>query len=777
MLENKIKILFITIALFSLVNAQDSYWDKSDKPEGGIVYSSLVKNDTIIIGTQGGVYLSENLGNVWKPIGLNSFEVWDVEYCSDYIVAISSNGCYRKKLVDSEWEKIKNGRYQTLATKDSLIYLGSEYEGVLRSNNCGESWEQINNGIDNLDIDKIYITESNVLLASAAGTSGSGVFRSLDFGNSWSRIDPDQFAWNFEGVSEVNNVLYAFDFNNYAKVYKSTDNGATWFLPSGSSAPSDIINSIYADSDGLYVSVLHYGFFMSNDEGVSWSNRNNGLQNFTISEISGNTSQLFLSTFDGFYKTEKAYINWKRNMNGISNIHIYSISQNSDYLFVGTYGSGLFRADKNLENWQKMNIGQNYKYVSSVLALDEAVFVLISSWTGNWYQELYVSFNNGVSWSKLNPNLDSAELETIVGNKNVQFIGSGNGVYRSTNLGNSWIQMSNGMPDNINSSSIAVYDSVVIVTNGTSGIYRSENLGENWSYNIVPQLFSGNAVSVSSSGDFYLGSSSVNELFKSTDFGETWTKVNIPLYNSSVTTISISDSMIYVGLSNDGVLKSLDGGESWTENNIGLFSKNVNCLSDKNNHVFVGTNSGLYHEIGSQITPIVDYPNIINQEHLYLHWRKSPNISSYRVQISIDSLFQTVLVNQVINDTSYFVNSLNYMTTYYWRISTVTQYWDNKFSEFQKIVVSNPVNYKLHQNYPNPFNNETNIRVDVPYNSEIKLILYNSLGKRIKVIKSSVVLAGSHYYKLSSNNLASGIYFVRLVTKSYSKTIKIVVLR
>lgn len=777
MLKTSMRLSVAFILLFISIYAQDYYWEKSDKPEGGVIYSLLVRSDTLIIGSKGGVYISENSGETWSPIGLHSFEVWDVESCGDYIVAISSDGCYRKKLNDTDWEKIRDGRYQALSTKDSLIYLGSGYEGIFRSKNYGQNWEQINNGIDNRDIEEIYFTSSNVLLASAAGTSGSGVFRSLDLGDSWLRIDPYQFAWNFHGISEVNNVLYAFDFNNNAEVYKSTDNGLSWFLPSGSSAPSDIINTIYADSDGLYVGIYHYGFFRSNNEGVSWSKNNNGLQNLTLSEIVGNSASLFLATFDGFYKSDKNGINWKRYMHGISDVNVYSLSQNSKYLFVGTSGSGLFRVTKDLSVWEEMNLGTNNKFITSILAIENTVLVLVSSWTNHYYEELYVSTNNGASWQKLNPNLDSAQLETIIGNKDVQFIGSGYGVFRSTNYGNSWVKMSNGIPSNINSSSIAVYESVIIVTNGTSGIYRSDDLGKSWTYNSVPDLFSGKAVSVSSDGVFYLGSGSVNRLFKSDDFGKTWSKLNNPLYNSAVNSIAIDSDMIFIGLSRDGIITSSDGGKSWMENNLGLMNENVNCVSILGAHGFVGTSSGLCKLVSSAITPISNNTNELNKNSVLLRWQKSPGINQYHLQVSKDSLFRSVLIDQMLSDTSYSSHNLDYMTTYYWRVSTVTDYWDNKYSATQKLIISNPINYEFYNNYPNPFNNETNIRIDVPYKSEIKVILYNVLGEKVKIIINKFVEAGSHYYKIASDNLASGIYFIRLIGQNYSKTKKAVLLR
>lgn len=757
--------------------AQDSFWEKTDGPNGGVIYSILNQNDTLYISGKSGVFISYDLGVSWSSIGLESYSVYELVSCNNYLIVNASGGCYRKKITETDWIKVINGNFQTIVAKDSMVYLGSGYDGVYRSNDCGQNWEQINNGIDNRDIEKIYITASNVVLASAAGTSGSAIFRSLDFGDSWTRIDPYLYAWNFQGITELNNILYGYDFVNNAKVYKSTDDGLTWVLPSNSSAPSDRINSIYADNDGIYVSVDHYGFFRSYNEGASWSKINYGLQNLTITDIKGNKDELFLATFDGFYKSTKSSMNWKRHMDGINNLEIYSISQNADYVFVGSSGSGLFRAKKDLSNWEVMNLGNNNKFITSVLAFENNVFVLVSSWSNHYYQELYVSSNNGTSWKKLNPNFDSAQLKTIVGNNNVLFIGSGYGVFRSTNMGNSWEKMLNGMPYNVNSTSIAVYDSVVIVTNGTSDIYRSENLGASWNSNYVEDLNSGTTVEVSEDGNFYLGSGSINRLFKSEDSGKTWNKLNNHLYNSAVNSISIKGSKIYCGLSNDGVLKSSDGGASWTQNNSGLVSKQVKCISVFDNEIIVGTKSGLYYETTSEINPIVDYPEQLTNNYLVLRWKRSHNIDLYRIQVSTDPYCQTTFVDQVVNDTSFALQSLDFMTTYYWRISTVTDIWDNKFSAIQKIVVTNPNNYKLYNNYPNPFNNETNIRVDIPYRSKIELVLYNVIGEKVKTIDYTFKDAGSHYYKIESNGLSSGVYFLRLVGNSFSQTVKLVILR
>lgn len=70
--------------------------------------------------------------------------------------------------------------------------------------------------------------------------------------------------------------------------------------------------------------------------------------------------------------------------------------------------------------------------------------------------------------------------------------------------------------------------------------------------------------------------------------------------------------------------------------------------------------------------------------------------------------------------------------------------------------------FVLLQNYPNPFNPSTKISYKLPYESNIKLTVYNSLGQRVKELVNSVQRAGVHEVDFQAENLSSGIYFYKL---------------
>ena len=77
-----------------------------------------------------------------------------------------------------------------------------------------------------------------------------------------------------------------------------------------------------------------------------------------------------------------------------------------------------------------------------------------------------------------------------------------------------------------------------------------------------------------------------------------------------------------------------------------------------------------------------------------------------------------------------------------------------------------PKSFVLYQNYPNPFNPSTNIKYSLPFESNVNITIYNSLGERIKEFAQEVKEAGNHDIIWYANNQASGVYFYTITAKS-----------
>jgi len=88
-----------------------------------------------------------------------------------------------------------------------------------------------------------------------------------------------------------------------------------------------------------------------------------------------------------------------------------------------------------------------------------------------------------------------------------------------------------------------------------------------------------------------------------------------------------------------------------------------------------------------------------------------------------------------------------------------------------------PEDYYILQNYPNPFNPSTKIRFAIPEKSNVKLALYDVLGRELATLLNEEINPGIGEVVLNGNDLPSGIYLVRMITNNYQKTIKITLLK
>jgi len=86
------------------------------------------------------------------------------------------------------------------------------------------------------------------------------------------------------------------------------------------------------------------------------------------------------------------------------------------------------------------------------------------------------------------------------------------------------------------------------------------------------------------------------------------------------------------------------------------------------------------------------------------------------------------------------------------------------------IEVGLPDKFSLSQNYPNPFNPVTKIDFELPFDSKVKIVLYDILGREVKVlVPNELKQAGFYTLEINALNLASGTYFYRMVANSRNK--------
>jgi Secretion system C-terminal sorting domain len=93
----------------------------------------------------------------------------------------------------------------------------------------------------------------------------------------------------------------------------------------------------------------------------------------------------------------------------------------------------------------------------------------------------------------------------------------------------------------------------------------------------------------------------------------------------------------------------------------------------------------------------------------------------------------------------------------------------------QTIEVANY--YSLQQNYPNPFNPVTNIKFSVPLSGQVRLVIFDILGKEVEVLLNEYKHPGVYNVDFDASHLSSGIYFYRLEANDYVQTKKMLLVK
>jgi hypothetical protein len=184
------------------------------------------------------------------------------------------------------------------------------------------------------------------------------------------------------------------------------------------------------------------------------------------------------------------------------------------------------------------------------------------------------------------------------------------------------------------------------------------------------------------------------------------------------------------------------------------------------------------------VGPELVYPpdnTSINSTFVPFFWRKgAADVTGYWFELASDSNFYFKSIDTSLTDTMKTMTLLSVNTKYWWRVrSKILSGWSG-FSEKRKFyitltgIIENgnlPAEFKLEQNYPNPFNPTTMIKYDLPVESNVKLKVFDVLGREIVTLIDGVQTPGFKSINWNSQdkfgrNLASGIYFYKLEATS-----------
>jgi photosystem II stability/assembly factor-like uncharacterized protein len=533
-------ILFFLLLIFpAQLYTQSQLWEQLPAPSGGNI-DVLLRVDKSIIAVQsfGGVYRSDNEGEEWQFLtdALSNMAVFDMIASPDQILyVIGFQGLAISRDKGRTWT-LKRQQFipsSTAFAADGSLLVGTSGR-IMRSTDEGDNWTEILPDPVVTYGYKVAVTESDIWLA---GAIRSGLYRSVDKGGTWSRLDGIMTNNDVISVSAMSqSVVLAGLYNS---TWRSSDDGASWQAV----ADLDSVNvfGIVEGMDAAWYAATSRGMYVSTDQGLRWSRQPVFRRVFGLAP----TAFGILAAVDGQLRTSiDAGANWWLSSDGmrVPNWNALVIPNGeSSLLLGGTNSGGLYYSDDNGNSWVTADTELPYGY--SVIDISAPSTDRIAVLTDNMF---LLTCEQGPSAWTLHalPSTGSQIQALSARNDGGILIGDARGVvYRSVDWGNSWTEAGKieipGSTVNI----IAMRQDVLAVSRPLyaatdRGLFRSDNDGAGW-IEITPGGIRRAVVDVAvtpgaSQPIRAVVAAHEHEVFRSTDRGVTWQSILVTNANMPV---------------------------------------------------------------------------------------------------------------------------------------------------------------------------------------------------------------------------------------------------
>ena len=367
-----------------------------------------------------------------------------------------------------------------------------------------------------MEVTVIYET-NNILYA---GTATQGVYKSTDNGLNWVAANSGiELTEVHDLIASGGNLLAATSSKSFIcpganNVFKSTDNGGTWSPTSGLSA--QIVNSFAIKGSFVYAVFANLsasGVFRSSDNGDTW--------------------QSVASPID---KGDKIFVSDNAILVASDNFIWRSLSDGASWTLV--------------EQFALTGISSFARAGTKLFATGTTVI-----WT---------SLDNGGSWT-FSPFSDGAF--SLSSNGSTIYLGSGSKVFKSTDTGGTWIDVSTGLGHGGIRALLFDGSNLFAGTPGDSaGIYRSTNGGTSWDPAAAGLPIGSNLRSMIFFGGYVFAGTEADGIYRSSDHGDTWAKTDINntlLAHGLVLTFCAKGDALFAGAAN-GIYRSTDGGATFS---------------------------------------------------------------------------------------------------------------------------------------------------------------------------------------------------------------------
>lgn len=124
-----------------------------------------------------------------------------------------------------------------------------------------------------------------------------------------------------------------------------------------------------------------------------------------------------------------------------------------------------------------------------------------------------------------------------------------------------------------------------------------------------------------------------------------------------------------------------------------------------------------------------------------------------------------------------FTKVFAYIGTVIIDISTPNTHFIDLISGINEPASASVLDFNLYQNYPNPFNPSTRIDFDLNKKDFVSLKIFDINGREIATLVDELKESGRHSAVWNAGGVASGIYFVRIMSGNFSESMRMLLIR
>jgi len=344
-----------------------SNWSTITPPHVDMHALAFDASGRLVVGDDGGVHRSANLGTSWTSLNTNIATVQFYAGVStspaDPLVVfggMQDNGTNRRSVAGTAWTSIAGGDggwTQVDQTDPQRVFAESQGTGNLyRSTNGGDNFNTVNSGLSgrNCFLPPYLIDPANPMRMLYATER---LFESTDGGSNWAALSPDLTGGSPAAIRALaiapSDSNYVYAATNDGRVQASADGGASFDLRltdvPGWPRVTRELTVDPTDPRTVYLATAAFGqpqVRRSRDAGATWETLDGNLPDTPVNVVAVDARTivhtLFAGADDGLYRSINGGLTWRRYGQGLPNAPVIDLrlEPQRDRLIVGTQGRG-----------------------------------------------------------------------------------------------------------------------------------------------------------------------------------------------------------------------------------------------------------------------------------------------------------------------------------------------------------------------------------------------------------------------------------------------------